>query len=62
MRDVVSVGTCHFNNFAYADDITLLCTTVPGLQRLINTSVEYSKMWKFNFGIKKNKMHDHSRD
>ena len=40
---------------AYADDITLMSTTVTGLQSLINTCVDYSREWKFSFGIAKSK-------
>jgi hypothetical protein len=45
-----------FNNFAYADDITLLAAaTVPGLQVLIDISVAYAKKWRFTFGFTKTK-------
>ena len=41
------------NSCAYADDVNLMASTCTGLQCLINECVEYSKMWRFRFGIKK---------
>jgi len=32
-----------------------MSTTVPGLQKLIDTCYVYAKAWRFNFGIKKSK-------
>lgn len=43
------------NSCAYADDITVFSSTVVGLQRLIDMCVDYSKTWRFKFGIKKTK-------
>ena len=42
-----------FNSFAYADDISLACLTIPDLQKLINICYNYSTRWRFKFGIKK---------
>ena len=54
-EDKVSIGPCSVNSFAYADDITVMCTTVPGLQRLINICAQYACKWRFRFGVKKTK-------
>jgi len=40
-----------YNSFVYADDVSIVTSTVPGLQQLINTCSEYSLMWRFKFGI-----------
>ena len=32
-----------------------MCTTAPGLQRIIDQCTEYVKLWRFNFGLKKTK-------
>jgi len=53
--DRVCIGNNSLNTFAYADDINLLCTTAPGLQRLIDMCVAYAKKWRFRFGINKTK-------
>jgi len=42
-----------YNLFAYADDVSIFSTTVPGLQKLIDICRDYSSQWRFNFGIKK---------
>ena len=42
-----------FNNFAYADDVTLLAASVPGLQVLIDKCFAYAVKWRFSFGIAK---------
>ena len=34
---------------AYADDIAMCSCSKKGLQKLVNTAVEYSKKWKFSF-------------
>ena len=39
----VHLGPCRFNSFAYADDITVMHTTVPGLQNLIDMCTDYAK-------------------
>jgi hypothetical protein len=44
-----------YNNFAYADDVNLLATCVPGLQILIDKCVAYTNKWRFVFGFKKTK-------
>jgi len=44
-----------YNSFAYADDVSLFSTTVPGLQKCIDIYTHYSSLWCFNFGIKKTK-------
>ena len=49
------IGNELYNSFAYADDITLFCATVPGLQKLINICTDYAKNWRFNFGAQKSK-------
>ena len=36
------IGSHLYNSFAYADDVSLFASTVPGLQQLINKCVEYS--------------------
>ena len=51
--DGVCIDNFSLNNFAYADDVTLLAATVSGLQNLINCCFSYSKQWRFSFGIKK---------
>jgi hypothetical protein len=43
------------NSCAYADDVTLVSSTVTGLQTLIDTCVNYSIKWRFKFGAKKSK-------
>ena len=60
-RVCISVISKLFNSFAYADDISLFSTTVPGLQELINICVRYSSSWRFNFGINKTKCMSMSR-
>ena len=47
------IGNEVYNSFAYADDITVFATTIPGTQHLIDTCIKYSKPWRFQFGIKK---------
>ena len=39
--DQVRIGPISVNHFAYADDVSLICTTSPGLQRLINQCTDY---------------------
>ncbi len=51
----IRIGAKLFNSFAYADDISLVSSTVPGLQELINICTDYSSLWRFNFGINKTK-------
>ena len=47
------IGSHLYNSFAYADDVSLFASTVPGLQQLINKCVEYSVKWRFKFGLAK---------
>lgn len=49
----IRIGDNIYNCFAYADDISLVNTTVPGLQELIDICDRYSQTWRFKFGIKK---------
>ena len=42
-----------FNSCAYADDINLMCVKTDDLQILINTCYQYSRKWRFSFGINK---------
>ena len=49
------IDNLKFESFAYADDITILSSTAPGLQSLIDICSEYSAKWRFKFGIAKSK-------
>ena len=49
----IRIGDDIYNCFAYADDISLVNTTVPGLQKLIDICTRYAQTWRFRFGIKK---------
>ena len=40
-------------SFAYTDDVSILASTAPGLQQLVNTCSVYNLIWRFKFGIKK---------
>jgi len=51
----IRIGRFKCNSFAYADDITLLCSSVTGLQTLINICTVYAAKWRFNFNINKTK-------
>lgn len=51
----VRIGPCQMNSFAYADDITVMSTSVPGLQTLVNMCSAYADKWNFKFGLKKTK-------
>ena len=42
-----------FNAFAFADDINLMCLKTHDLQILINICYQYSRKWRFRFGINK---------
>lgn len=53
--DGIRVLDLQLNCCTYADDITLFCSTVPGLQRLIDTCVTYANSYRFRFGLKKSK-------
>jgi hypothetical protein len=54
-QEGASIGSYLFNSFAYANDVTLFCKTVPGLQCLINICDNYAKKWRFKFGVNKTK-------
>ena len=43
----------NINSMSYADNITVLSTTIPRLQKLINICCEYAKKWRFSFGEQK---------
>ncbi len=49
----IRVGNYLLNSFAYADDVSLFSSIVPGLQILIDRCADYAALWRFNFGIKK---------
>ena len=51
----IRIGDEQYNAFAYADDVTLLSSTITGLQGSINICVDYAKAWRFNFNPKKSK-------
>ncbi len=55
MTPGIWIGNTNFNSFAYADDVTLMSGSVPGLQRLIDTCHTYATKWSFKFGISKTK-------
>ena len=40
----VRVGNHLYNSFAYTNDISLISTTVPGLQKLIDICTDYSSI------------------
>ena len=40
MSDTVSIRSYSCNVFVYSDNITVMCPTVPGLQRLIDRCIE----------------------
>ena len=49
----LKIGCEMYNSFAYADDISIFSSTVPGLQRLINICHEYALTWRIKFGMAK---------
>ena len=49
----IRIGDELFNSFAYADDINLICLKTDGLQILNNIFYQYSRKWRFSFGINK---------
>ena len=51
----IVIGDSIYNSFAYADDVSLFCTSIPGLQHLINICVQYSVRWRFNLNQEKSK-------
>ena len=54
-NDGVRIDDFHINSVAYADDVTLLSSTVTGLQKLVNICSEFASTWRIKFGIKKSK-------
>ena len=46
-EDRVCIGTSCVNSFTYADDFNLICTTVSGLQSLIDKCSMYASTWRF---------------
>ena len=51
----IRMGRHKINHFAYADDITLISSTAPGLQSLIDICQGYAQNWSFTFGRSKSK-------
>ncbi len=49
------IGQSNYNSFAYADDVTLMSATVPGLHNMIDRCVLYASQWRMRFGLKKSK-------
>ena len=45
----IRIGDDLYNCFAYADDIRLFNSTVPGLQALLDICARYASKWRFNF-------------
>ena len=43
------LGCQHFGSFAYADDVTLISATVPGLQRMIDVCTQNAEEWRMLF-------------
>ena len=52
----VKVFDYKVNTCVYADDITVLSSTAPGLQSLIDICTDYAVKWQFKFGIKKTQL------
>ena len=51
----VRLDSFHVNSVAYADDVTLIASSVPDLQSLIDACACYARTWCFKYGIKKSK-------
>ena len=49
------IGNDSYSLIAYADDVTLISSTLPGLQNSINICNEYSRHWRFKFNPHKSK-------
>ena len=47
------IGNKYFGVIAYADDVTLLCPTLAGLQKMICTCENFSKEYQMEFNFKK---------
>ena len=61
MRDLegcpygLRIGSLKINTAGYADDITLIASTQPDLQKLADICYRYSCKWRFSFGASKSK-------
>jgi hypothetical protein len=51
----VLIGNKMYNSLAYADDISIMCTSIVGLQKLLDVCCNYSSRWRFNFNKEKSK-------
>ena len=51
----ISIGELKYDNVTYADDITLVSSSVTGLQSLIDICVAYTVKWHFKFNPNKSK-------
>ena len=51
----IRIGSLSLNTAGYADDITLIASTVTDLQQLVNICYHYSCQWRFVFGPLKSK-------
>ena len=49
------IGNSKFNSLAYADDINAFASNTRDLQYLVDICYNYSKQWRFSFGIDKSK-------
>ena len=47
------IGSAYIGALSYADDITLLCTSVRGLNEIIVLCCEYVKQYDITFNPKK---------
>jgi hypothetical protein len=56
MNTGVKVFDFKVNTCVYADDVTVMSSTAPGLQALIDTCTKYASKWQFNFGVKKTQL------
>ena len=51
----ICIGSSSLNTAGYADDITMIASTVTDLQQLVNICYQYSCKWRFVFGPFKSK-------
>ena len=51
----IRIGSLSLNTAGYADDITLIASTVTDLQQLVNICYHYSCKWRFAFWPSKSK-------
>jgi hypothetical protein len=51
--DGVRISDFKLNTIGYADDITVISSTVPGLQNLMDKCLLYSEKLRFKIGVKK---------